>query len=337
MPAESADPIAELEAEIAQLHRAITKNESPKGQDLLREILAKREARLVQLRAETPSAPPVAGPTLTGPVSAARDVNLATNQTIIYSQAEHRRRLDDYLALLLQLADGERARALAAPAPPLTDGLPLDALRLALARAALEWELPPPGEDLDERLRRSLVAQLLLPLVLTPLLGLTPRSSDALSRLASPELCELVRREGLTYTVKATYTREAAGVAHLALLRALADPQYAEGCARLLADLAESPAGRDALAVAYAAYRRDGPERPVPPVIPLLAAGALGGAMRRPRRPAATGRSRSPWPSGAWSWPGATRPSARRRATGVTCARVPTGSVAGSVATPPPT
>ncbi|NNJ13333.1 hypothetical protein EKD04_023695 [Chloroflexales bacterium ZM16-3] len=113
---------------------------------------------------------------------------------VTYTAKEHQRRLDDYLALLRQLAASERARALCAPEPPLTNGLPLDTLRLAMARAAMAWE---PEADLaqarsDDAYRRSLIAGILLPLATTRLMLYTLRSEYALNRLASPKLCGLV-------------------------------------------------------------------------------------------------------------------------------------------------
>ena len=226
---------------------------------------------------------PAQGPTLAGPISAGRDVNIATHQTIIYSAEEHRRRLDDYLALLRKLAKGERGKALLAPEPPLTDGLPLDKLRLAMARAAIAWQppLPAPHEPLDELTRRSLVAGLLLPLMTTPLLILTTRGKWALEQLSSNKVAVLVQREGLAYIGrKVALDRDALTQAQLALTKALADPKYAPGCARLLADLAEGEAGQTALAVALSEHQRAsaGHSSAPPPVVQLLATGALGGA-----------------------------------------------------------
>lgn len=218
-----------------------------------------------------------------GPIIAGRDVNIAGQQTIIYTAVEHQRRLDDYLALLRRLGEGEQAAALLAGDPPLTDGLPLEKLRLVLARAALRWEppLPDPAIPIDELTRRSLVAELLLPLVTSPQMLLAPAASKALVALSSKELVALVRREGRAHLGRIiALSPDELLKAHQALTLSLADPQYAEGCRRLLADLAESEAGRIALAVALRERER-APEvqgAPVPPVIHLLAASAVGGA-----------------------------------------------------------
>lgn len=225
-----------------------------------------------------------AGPPIHGPIIAGRDVNIAAQQTIIYTAAEHQRRLGDYLALLRRLGEGERAEALLAGDPPLTAGLPLDRLRLVFARAALRWEppLPDPAAPLDELTRRTLVAELLLPLVTQPQLLLAPAAYKALAALSSREVATLARREGRPYLLGRLAAPGPAErlATHQALALALADPQYAAGCARLLADLAESEPGQLALAVALRERER-APEAqgaPVPPALHLLAAGAVGGA-----------------------------------------------------------
>ena len=192
---------------------------------------------------------------------------------------ERERRLDDYLALLRQLAEGERARAaLGAPEPPLTNGLPLDTLRLAMARAVLTWELPRDVSD-EPTLRRSLVAALLLPLVTTDLLVWTLRSNWALGQLSSNQVAVLVQRQGLPYLgPDVILDRDALTLAHANLTRALADPVYADGCARLLEDLTQPDGGLPVLAAAWNEHlcSPQGSHAKIPAVIHLLAAGAVG-------------------------------------------------------------
>ncbi|MEI6181372.1 MAG: SUMF1/EgtB/PvdO family nonheme iron enzyme, partial [Chloroflexales bacterium] len=210
--------------------------------------------------------------TIHGPVVATNLGTMTVNYH--YTAEEHQRRLEDYVALLRHLAEGEHARALCVAEPPLTNGLPLDKLRLAMARAVLAWDVPLLTLDAPT-LQRSLVAALLLPLVTTNLLVFTLRGNWALGRLASNEVAVLVQRQGLAYVGRAVaLDRDALIKAHLALTQALAHPVYAVGCARLLEDLAQS----EALAVAWMEYQHvdTGPSASPPAAIHLLAAGTLG-------------------------------------------------------------
>nr|WP_044200357.1 SUMF1/EgtB/PvdO family nonheme iron enzyme [Oscillochloris trichoides] len=198
-----------------------------------------------------------------------------------YHTPEQRRRLEDYLTLLRHLAATERARALCDSDPPLTHGLPMDTLRLAMARAAMVWD---PLADLeqaqdDDAFRRSLVAWLLLPLATTKLMLYTLRSEHALSRLGSPKLSALVLSEAVPYVRRSMILdADAQRKAQLQLALKLRDPVYAEGCARLLTDLTETEEGRTALAVAFQEYQADGGASP-PAFIHLVAAGLFGGAV----------------------------------------------------------
>ena len=232
---------------------------------------------------EPTSSQAASGLTIHGGVSSKRDTYLGVNQTINhYTLEQHQTRLKDYQLLLERLATSERARLLTVDEPPLTDGLPLDKLRLIMARAALNWPLPlpePDGLPLDGSVQRSMVAALLLPLLTTTTLVLTPRANWALGKLASNRVAVLVQRLGVDYLLdRIKLDREALVQAHNRLTRALDDSNYAEGCARLLHNMAMTEAGQTALAVAWhERQRRGGTGQPVPIVLQLFAAGVAGG------------------------------------------------------------
>jgi hypothetical protein len=75
-----------------------------------------------------------------GSVVATRDAHIAASQVFnnSYTLEQHETRLEDYQRLLHRLATSERAQLLLVAEPPLTSGLPLDKLRLIMARAALD-------------------------------------------------------------------------------------------------------------------------------------------------------------------------------------------------------
>ena len=223
------------------------------------------------------------GVTIHGSVIATRDAHIAASQVFnnSYTLEQHQTRLEDYQRLLHRLATSERAQLLLVAEPPLTNGLPLDKLRLIMARAALDWPLPlpEPSAPLDDSLQRSMVAALLLPLLTTTTLVLTLHANWALGQLASNSVAVLVQRLGLDYLKsRMQLDQSALNQAHMRLTRALDDPSYKEGCARLLHDMAMTEAGQTALAVAWHERQRNrGTGQAVPLLLQLFAAGVAGG------------------------------------------------------------
>jgi formylglycine-generating enzyme required for sulfatase activity len=161
-----------------------------------------------------------------------------------------------------------------------------DAVRLIIARAMVRWQIPvldapSPPSDL---VRQSLIATALMPLITQRTMVRRPRGKDALQALSSGRLTLLVLNAGTDYlehTIRQHRSEaEAEALLWIWLSRALADPQYAEGCTRLLEDLCDPQRGAYALARAYQEYCQDASPHtpaPTPDVLRLLAAGALIG------------------------------------------------------------
>ncbi|MCS6879935.1 MAG: hypothetical protein RMK84_13040 [Oscillochloridaceae bacterium] len=187
------------------------------------------------------------------------------------------------MALLRQLAAGALPPAsLLFPSP--VDEARFRRARLPMAQSLLQYWLPAPPEEeaYAEALRRTAVACLLLPLVtlLDNRLPFDPRQGLVVPPL--PGLSDLIaatRRICATapFAMGEEQTQRRMQ-AIKALEKALADPRYGEECCRLLADLAETPAGKHTLAEALIAYERRRPNQPLPPAIHVIAAGAPGGA-----------------------------------------------------------
>ena len=212
--------------------------------------------------------------TIYGPVVGDNPGTVTVNYT--YTHKEHQRRLADYLALLRRLAEAEAKQPLAET----PDDLAVTTLRHTMARAALRWPLPLPAphEALDDLTRRSLVAALLLPLVTNPSQVLDPSAQRALSLLASPRVTALVEYLCLPYLGRITALRDdELLLLRDTLIRNLANPQCAEGCARLLADLATSEGGQRAVATVWSQYAPslEGQSGQVPAALQLFAAGVF--------------------------------------------------------------
>ncbi len=285
-------PLSPQQIQIAQIKALLAQP------DLSAEARAGLEA---QVRYLEEAASVTAGPVLTGPVTSERDTILATNlfQTNMTLPAtpDQQQRLDRFIETLQRLAhqgrqaipDGaddplQRAAreagvmAHACAFPQFAEVA--DALRLVMARAMMRWQVPAiDGQTAPSALvRQSLIATALAPLVLQRVLLWQPRGEDVMKALSSDRLTLLVLHERVQFNQNQNRGANAEALLHIRLIRALADPQYEEGCIRLLDDMCDPQRGAPVLAAAYLEYCQGGtPDSPVPTpdVLRLLAAGAL--------------------------------------------------------------
>ncbi len=266
--------------------------------DLSAEARAGLEAQVRYLEA---AASVTAGPVLTGPVTSERDTIIATNlfQTTLTlpTPPDQQQRLDRFIETLQRLAhqgrqavpDGEddplqraaREAGVMAHARAFPQFAEVaDALRLVMARAMMRWQVPAiDGQTAASALvRQSLIATALAPLVLQRVLLWQIRGEHVMQALSSASLTQLVLDERVHFNQNQNRGANAEMLLHIRLIRALADPQYDEGCMRLLDDLCDPQRGAPVLAAAYLEYCQGGtPDSPVPTpdVLRLLAAGAL--------------------------------------------------------------
>lgn len=253
-------------------------------------------------------------------------VNQGTVQVAIAAPGS--RSLEDYLAALdrlatLYMAAKEAPRTLGwlaetevfAHARAELNNEILDDLRVPIARAVLAWSLPADDTMLTlDAVRQSLVAAALLPLVRGTTLDKVYRGKDALTAMSSGCVTSLVLTEHMHY-YRSRRTPDDLDRTRVRLTRALADPQCAVGCARLLTDLADPQRGLPVLAAAYQ-HAPATQTNQTPAALRLFATGVMIGAggaallaatlalLQRERRDGTAPPSVAPPGQGPRAWDG---------------------------------